>query len=70
MEPSQVLLLHIRVDLEVMAIKGYYTLLRVWKLEPYHRMQFNVESQDIIVYKNQYYIGVFKPIQLCANYLY
>ena len=38
----QVLQLRIRVDLIVMAIKGYSALPRFQKLEPHNPMQFNV----------------------------
>ena len=44
MGPKQVLPLLIRVDLGVMAIKGYSTLPRSQELEPYYQMQFSVIS--------------------------
>ena len=40
----QVLPLHVKVDLGVMAMKGYLTLPRYQKQEPFHQIQFNAKT--------------------------
>ena len=42
MVPKQVLPLRVRVDLGVMAIKGYATHPRSPQLEPHYQMQFRI----------------------------
>ena len=42
MGPSQVLPLQVRIDLRVMAMKGYSILLRPPEMEPHNQMQFSV----------------------------
>ena len=42
MRPQQVLPLKIKVDLGIMAMKGYSTLPRSPELEPHHQMLFSI----------------------------
>ena len=42
MRPKQILPFHVKVDLGVMALKGYSTLTRSLEFELYHWMQFSV----------------------------
>ena len=42
MRPYQLLPFRVRVNLGVMAMKEYSTLLRASEMEPHHRMQFSV----------------------------
>ena len=54
MGPKQVLQLQVRVDLGVMAMKGYSTFPRSPKLEPHHQMQFSVISRILNKEYSQY----------------
>ena len=47
MGPQQVLPLWVRVDLEVMAIKGYSTLPKAPELELNHQMQYSIISRTL-----------------------
>ena len=42
MRPEQILPLWFRLDLGVMAMKGYFTLPRAPELESHHHIQFSV----------------------------
>ena len=54
MGPKQVILIQIRVDLELMAMKNYSTFDRAPGLERHHQMHFNVISRTLVGF-----IGVF-----------
>ena len=42
MAPKQILPLYFRVDLGVMEMKSYFTLLRAPEVESHHQIQFSV----------------------------
>ena len=49
MEPYLVLPLQVRVDLRVMVMKRYSTLLKAPKLVPHYQMQFNVILKTLLL---------------------
>ena len=48
-EPKQVLPFWVRVDLEVMAIKGYFALPRSSELQPHYKAQFSVIPRTLLL---------------------
>ena len=49
----------VRVDLGVMTMKGYSTLLKAARIEPHHQIQFNVISRTFV-------LGCLTPLQICS----
>ena len=49
MEPYQVLLLWVRVNLRVMAMKRNSIFPKAPRLEPHHQMQFSVITRTLVV---------------------
>ena len=60
--PGQELTLWIRMDLGVMAMKGYSTLPKLPELKPYHQMQFSVISRTPL------FFGGGEILSLCRGY--
>ena len=64
MGPEQLLLLQVRVDLGVMAMKEYSTLSRTLEQEPHYQMQFSVIPRTPFFFE-----GVLPLCKRCNQYI-
>ena len=61
MGPKQLLLLQVKVDLGVMAMKGYFTFLIALVLESHHQIQFSV-PRDLVVWFGLLGFMAYQPL--------